>query len=158
MIRLLDITNSQIATKVLKVQKPAYQVEAKIIGFDEIPPLRDTVESLQTSKEKFYGYYQEDSIVGVIGFQLFEKVLDVHRLVVHPHYFRQGIGRRLLQYVLDEYDDQVSCFKVHTGTKNDPAKMLYKSLGFKEVEQILVSPTLSLSMLERKSEKPQKRT
>jgi ribosomal protein S18 acetylase RimI-like enzyme len=149
-IQQLNMTDRQVAEAVLHVQRPAYQVEAAIIGFDEIPPLKDTVETLQTSFETFYGYDVDQLLVGVIGVQQVDHVLDIHRLVVHPSYFRRGIGRELLSFVLDAFHDKVASFLVHTGTRNYPAKNLYQSLGFKETEQILVSPALSLSMLVKK--------
>jgi ribosomal protein S18 acetylase RimI-like enzyme len=150
MIRQLDVMDKKIATNILDVQMPAYRVEASIIGFDEIPPLSDTIDTLQMSKETFYGYYEMDVLVGVIGIQLFEQMLDIHRLVVHPDYFRRGIGRELLAFVVKEFENQVTQIQVHTGTKNYPAKNLYNRFGFKEVEQIVISPALSLSMLVRK--------
>jgi ribosomal protein S18 acetylase RimI-like enzyme len=146
MIVQLDITDRHVAEQVLKVQIPAYQVEAKIIGMNEIPPLKDTVEKLQSSRESFFGYYLEDILVGVISFQIIEKVLDIHRVVVDPAYFRRGIGRAMITFIFENYKKQVRGFKVQTGSTNMPAIKMYYSLGFKKVEQVMISPMLSLSI------------
>ncbi|MDF0725480.1 hypothetical protein PY093_01985 [Cytobacillus sp. S13-E01] len=50
----IDITNPIFAKEVLNVQIPAYKVEAEIIDYYDIPPLRDTVETLQQSQETFF--------------------------------------------------------------------------------------------------------
>ena len=54
MIKKIDITNPIFAKEVLNVQIPAYKVEAEIIDYYDIPPLRDTVETLQQSQETFF--------------------------------------------------------------------------------------------------------
>ena len=53
--------------------------------------------------------------------------------MVSPHYFRQGIGRQLMKYVLQDFSSKV--FTVETGLKNIPASKLYTSFHFKEVKQ-----------------------
>lgn len=149
MIKQLDITDQAIAKQVLEVQLPAYQVEAELIGFTEIPPLKDTVATLQACEEQFYGFYIGDELAGVISFQWVEDVLDIHRLVVHPAFFRQGIGRKLLQYVMDKWD-KARGFVVKTACGNTPALNLYTSMGFQAVEQVQISSHLTLCILERK--------
>ncbi|MXQ52938.1 GNAT family N-acetyltransferase [Shimazuella alba] len=146
MIKHLDITDRHIANQVLQVQIPAYQVEAQIVGLDEIPPLKDTVDSLQSSKEDFLGYYESEILVGVISFRVMKEVLDIHRVVVHPSYFRRGIGRTMIQYLLDKYKNQVKGCKVQTASANTPAINLYQSLGFQKLEQFMISPPLSLTV------------
>jgi ribosomal protein S18 acetylase RimI-like enzyme len=136
-------------SNVLAVQLPAYRVEAELIGFVEIPALKDTVTTLQASKEMFYGFYIGEVLAGVISVQMVEDTLDIHRLVVHPTYFRQGIGKALLQYILDKNRDRVGRYIVWTGANNTPAKRLYSSFGFHELEQMEVDASVSLVKLER---------
>lgn len=143
MIKLLDITDEQTAAQVLGVQIPAYQVEANIIGYQEIPPLTDTIQSLQNCGEVFYGYFSP-FLAGVISYQIEHQMLDIHRVVVHPHFFRRGIGRAMVQFLLDNYKDKVNGFMVRTGKKNIPALKLYQQLGFREIDQVTVSEQLEL--------------
>ncbi|QGQ45769.1 GNAT family N-acetyltransferase [Metabacillus sediminilitoris] len=147
MIQYLDITQRSVAKKVLDVQIPSYQVEAEIIGFNGIPQLNDSVESLMTSSEIFYGYFVDTSLAGAIAFVLEDNVLDIHRLIVHPNYFRKGIGESLVQYILN-LDTAVKKYIVRTGTKNIPAKNLYKKFGFIEKEDEEVAPNVFLTIFE----------
>jgi ribosomal protein S18 acetylase RimI-like enzyme len=146
MIKHLDIIDRSVAKQILRVQIPAYQVEAQIVGLDEIPPLKDTVDSLQSCKEDFLGYYDGGILVGVISFRVIKEVLDIHRVVVQPSYFRRGIGRTMIQYLFEKYKKQVKGCKVQTASANTPAINLYQSLGFQKLEQLKISPTLSLTV------------
>jgi hypothetical protein len=47
MIKKIDIPNPKLAEDVLKIQIPSYKVEAELIDFYEIPPLKDTIDTLQ---------------------------------------------------------------------------------------------------------------
>ncbi|MEK5482790.1 hypothetical protein [Viridibacillus sp. FSL R5-0888] len=58
MIKIIDISNSKNAVDVLNIQIPSYKVEAEIIGSYDIPPLKDTVYTLQHCGETFFGYYE----------------------------------------------------------------------------------------------------
>ena len=53
--------------------------------------------------------------------------------MVYPNYFRQGIGTKLVQYVIETYDTKV--FTVETGVDNYPAIKLYKNFAFQEQSQ-----------------------
>ena len=46
-----------MAQRVLEIQKAAYTIEAELIGTFNIPPLKDTLETLQASDETFYGWW-----------------------------------------------------------------------------------------------------
>ena len=74
-----------------------------------------------------------DNVAAVIELDANKKVVHIQSLVVDPKYFRQGIGRKLVQYVLDKYE--VELITVETGVDNLPAISLYKSFGFKEIKQ-----------------------
>lgn len=149
MIKQLDIADPVICQQVLQVQLPAYQVEAEMIGFDGIPALQDTVATLQFCGEQFYGYYQEGELAGVISFQLLEDTLDIHRLVVHPKHFRKGIGKALVQFLLEK--EKVNRYIVQTGMANVAAIRLYRGFGFEEVGQLEVHQGVWITKLEKTS-------
>ena len=54
-------------------------------------------------------------------------------MVVDPVFFRQGIARKLMEYVFNTFDSKL--FVVETGLENGPATKLYKKFDFKEVKQ-----------------------
>ncbi|NEW09132.1 GNAT family N-acetyltransferase [Paenibacillus sp. SYP-B3998] len=145
-------TNNEILV-LLALQLASYRVEADLIGFDDIPPLKDGIESLREAKETFYGYYVEEvshKLVGAISFAREGTVITICRMMVHPDYFRRGIARSLLQYLLGvQQDSGASRFIVSTGTANVPAIQLYESLGFVQRRVFTVPPGVCLTTFER---------
>lgn len=148
MITPIDITQREIASDVLSIQTPAYQAEARLLKVPTLPPLQDTIESLQNCGETFYGYFINETLAGFISFKQEEHMIDIHRLAVNPAYFREGIGKSLLQFI-ENLHDSVSKIQVSTGTGNIPATTLYTRFGFREVKKIFVSEQLSLTVFEK---------
>ncbi|OBZ07675.1 MULTISPECIES: N-acetyltransferase [Bacillales] len=149
MIKEIDITNRALAEKMLNIQIPAYKVEAALIDFDEIPPLKDTVDTLLACGETFYGYYIEDELCGAIAIKAEGSEIDIHRLLVHPDHFRKGIAQKLLRYV-ENLEGDYHTLIVSTGSKNAPAIHLYTSNGFFETGVIEVEERLSLTSFQKK--------
>lgn len=150
MIKKIDITIRKKAEDVLKIQLPSYQVEADIIGYDDIPPLKDTVETLQQCGETFYGYYLNEELCGAISLKVEEGEVDIHRLIVHPNHFRKGIAQTLLHYLESHLKEKT--MKVATGSKNTPAIRFYKKNGFEIVQEVIVNEQLSLTYFEKNRE------
>jgi hypothetical protein len=46
LIQKIEILSDQWAQRVLDLQLLSYTIEAKLIGFDELPPLKDTIQIL----------------------------------------------------------------------------------------------------------------
>ena len=57
----------------------------------------------------------------------------IRSLVVDPYFFRQGIAKKLMEFVLDTFDSKL--FVVETGLENGPATKLYETFGFIELKQ-----------------------
>ena len=133
MIKKLDHTNQAIATKMRIVFQESYAIEAKLLNAINFPPLQRPLQSYIESTTTFFGYHIKDKIVGIIEVSPKEKTTHINSLVVSPHFFRQGIGRQLMQHILQNFSSKV--FTVETGLENIPASTLYKNFGFKEVRQ-----------------------
>ncbi len=144
----MTISNKKDAEELLNVQIPSYMVEAEIIGSYEIPPLKDTVSTLQQCDETFFGYYENRELCGAISIKVDGKEVDIHRLIVHPNHFRKGIAQLLLNYI--EKIDEVETILVATGSKNTPAVRFYKKNGFQEIKEVKVNDQLSLTFFEKK--------
>lgn len=136
---------------IVELQKVSYRIEADLIGFDNIPPLHDTVDIISETEETFYGLYIEEKLAGIVSYMVEGGVFDIYRMAVHPNYFRKGIGDRLLTYMLKIGQDEfVEKFVVSTGMKNEPAKQLYFKHGFKFTANREVAGGLMISTFEKK--------
>ncbi|MGM0853404.1 MAG: GNAT family N-acetyltransferase [Bacillota bacterium] len=149
MIKKIDITNPNFAEEVLNVQIPSYKVEAEIIDFYEIPPLKDTVETLQQCGETFFGYYLNEVLCGAISIKVEKDEMDIHRLIVHPKYFRKGIAEMLLDFI-ESNSEGIETIIVSTGSKNTPAVNFYEKNGFSKIGETRVNERLSLTSFKKK--------
>ncbi|WIV12690.1 GNAT family N-acetyltransferase [Proteiniborus sp. MB09-C3] len=148
MIKELNLKNIEMAKCILELQKASYKVEAEIIDFYEIPPLEDTIISLQECDETFYGYYINDILAGIISYKIIDNVLDIHRVAVHPSFFRRGIAGKLISFV-EEVNGSINKIVVCTGKKNLPAINLYIKNGYQRVRDKEISRDIYLTELEK---------
>ncbi|GGE62372.1 GNAT family N-acetyltransferase [Priestia taiwanensis] len=148
MICLLDVDNQETAKELYTMQLESYKVEANLIDFHDLPPLKETLEVLQASQETFYGYYMENKLVGAISYKVVDNVLDIHRVIVKPTHFRRGIAQELMKKVL-YLPKQLDKVIVSTAKKNTPAIHLYKRFGFRLVEEIYLTDKLTLVKMEK---------
>jgi ribosomal protein S18 acetylase RimI-like enzyme len=151
--RLLLETNEDILV-LLSLQIASYRVEADLIGFDDIPPLKDGIHSLREAEETFYGFYVHENdkptLAGAISYSREGCIVTICRMMVHPNFFRRGIARSLLQHILmDQQLNGATRFIVSTGTENLPAIQLYESFGFAVRRVFTVPPGISLTTFER---------
>ena len=143
-IKKLNLQDREITRNILALQKDSYKIEAEIIGFYDIPPLKDTVDSLIECNEIFYGYHIDDVLAGIISYKIIENVLDIHRVSVHPNFFRKRIGESLLHFV-EKIDNCVNKVVVCTGKDNLPAVNLYLKNGYIRVKDIEISKDVYLT-------------
>ncbi|ASK61495.1 GNAT family N-acetyltransferase [Virgibacillus phasianinus] len=148
MCEKLNACNQLVAQDILNIQLLAYKIEAELIGFDGIPQLNDTVESIMASKETFIGYNRSGKLAGFISYQVSGNELDICRLVVHPDCFRMGTANSLLKYIMNKYKYSIiDRYTVSTGSKNVPAIRLYKQFGFIPYQEIEISKGISICLL-----------
>ena len=133
MIIKINNKENKIAEEIRAIFQASYTVEAKMLKAVDFPPLKRTVSQFLKSDSEFYAYYLIENIAGVIEIESNEDLTHIQSLVVYPKYFRNGIGRKLVQFILDTYKSKV--FTVETGIDNHPAIKLYKSFGFQEQKQ-----------------------
>lgn len=148
LIKKIDITNSKLAKEVLNIQISSYKVEAEIIDFYEIPPLKDTVDTLQQCGETFFGYYLNEELCGVISIKAEKGVIDIHRLMVHPKHFRKGIAKMLLDFI-ESNKGGIETIIVSTGSKNTPAVTFYLENGFLKTGETRLTENLSLTSFKK---------
>ena len=148
MMGLIDIQDRVLAQQVLAVQRPSYQIESCLIDYPNLPPLFETAAELQNSEEAFVGYWLDGQLAGVLSYEERDLGVDIGRLVVHPDYFRRGIGRALLRWL--ETAVAPTYITVSTAAKNLPAVQLYQSQGYTISQHTTLPDGLELVLLHKK--------
>lgn len=153
MIKKLDLKDSNIAGLVLELQLVSYGIEAQMINFYDIPPLKDTIESLNRCDEIFYGYYSEVRLVGIISYKQIDTLIDIYRLAILPEYFRRGIADALIDFILN-INSVTNKVIVSTGMGNVPAVNLYLKKGFHKVRDSEIATGIYITEFEKVFMKP----
>ena len=72
-----------------------------------------------------------ETTIAYIVYWLLAMEIDIHNLAVHPTYRRQGVGRSLLETVINEAKERgLSRVTLEVRKSNEAAQRLYQSLGF----------------------------
>lgn len=133
MIQKLNHRDLKKAKMIYDLRQVSYAVEAELLKAEDFPPLKRTVEEIRTSDTAFYALYRNNEPAAIVEIKDEKDWTHTCSLVVHPEYFRQGLGRELMSFVLETSDSKR--FTVETGLDNKPAIRLYEKLGFREVGQ-----------------------
>ncbi|GAB6927197.1 hypothetical protein JCM10914A_11800 [Paenibacillus sp. JCM 10914] len=145
MIAKLSLEDRDIVRQIWSLQHMAYPLEAKLIGFSELPPLQDTFDTIRNSGETFYGFMNEDEdLLGAIAIEKEAETITIARMMVHPAHFRKGIAGALVRHVLETHAN-ASVYIVSTGTRNAPAVSLYTKFGFAPDHVFEVAPGVELT-------------
>ncbi|WP_256761254.1 GNAT family N-acetyltransferase [Cohnella sp. WQ 127256] len=147
---LLDIRQQEVAEEVWALQHPAYRIEAALIGVADLPPLQDTIQSLQACGESFWGYRNQDGeLIGAISYEREKSgYYTICRLMVHPDCLRQGIGSTLMEHLLSELPPS-TFWTVTAEVRNMPAIILYERFGFVRYETFKPIPGIEMLQLKR---------
>lgn len=131
MIQKLNNKDLEIARKMQVVFHASYAIEAALLKAEIFPPLQRQIPAYMDTETEFYGFWRDDALAAVIELHFDPTQIHIQSLVVDPNFFRQGIGRKLVQYVFDSFSSEI--YMVETGVDNQPAIALYESLGFVQV-------------------------
>jgi len=140
--------DGDLAGRLLAIQRAAYGVEASLIGDDRIPPLHEDADELLAAPLNWLGAFDKSScLIGAVAWVEQADEVDIDRLVVDPMAHRRGVGRELVRSVLSRAG---SCrTTVSTGRRNLPARTLYLSLGFVQMEDTEVETGLWITHFAR---------
>jgi len=148
MIKKLNLNDIEIVSGILELQIASYKIEAEIIKFYDIPPLKDTKESLKICDETFYGYYINDVLAGIISYKIIGNVLDINRVAIHPLFFRMGIANKLISFI-EALKNNITKIIVSTGKENLPAINLYLKNGYIKKRNIKISEEIYITEFEK---------
>lgn len=141
---------AQDAEAILKLQKLAYQSEAKLYNDDSIPPLRQTVDEIKAefSKQTFLKATENGQIVGAVRAYVKDDTCYIGRLIVHPDFQGQGIGTALMRAIENEFPN-VKRFELFTGSRSVDNIRLYDRLGYKTFKTEMLNDQVTLVFLEK---------
>ncbi|XID95893.1 GNAT family N-acetyltransferase [Paenibacillaceae bacterium WGS1546] len=141
----LDIRDADTAEEVWALQHPAYRAEAALIGVADLPPLQDTVRTLQACGETFLGLRNaEGELAGAVSYEQEEAGrYAICRMMVHPDCMRRGIGSRLLGRLLSGLPATAE-WTVTAEIRNVPAIALYEKFGFVRRESFKPVPDIEM--------------
>lgn len=138
------------AQAILELQRLAYQSEATIYGDWSLPPLTQSLESLQEEIGTLAVLKAviDGQVVGSVRAKLQAGICEIGRLIVHPSFQRQGIGSALLRAVEASFP-KTTAFEVFTGSKSSANIRLYHRHGYRLTCTKALSPTISLIFLQK---------
>ena len=130
MIERLDHHANDVALQIHKLFQRSYQVEAQLVGATEFPPLQRSASHIRSAHSNFLGQWSKSGLSVVLEYSLVATHLGIDSLVVHPRYFRRGLGSQILRTLFDSVAWQTA--DVETAAMNHPAIALYEKFGFAE--------------------------
>jgi ribosomal protein S18 acetylase RimI-like enzyme len=148
MIERLNHQEEAVAAEILALQIPGYQVEASWVGFDGVPQLNDTVQMIINSGETFFGFLSGGELAGFLSYKEEKGAAFIHRLVVHPGHFHEGIASKMIKCFIEEEANGREV-QVTTGKKNNAARKLYTKFGFREVEEYSTDSGADIVLMEK---------
>ena len=138
------------AKQILRLQKMAYQSEAKIYHDYKIPPLTQTIAEIKEefNSKLFLKAVVQNNIIGSVRAYSDENSCFVGRLIVHPDTQGKGIGTRLMNAIEAHFPD-VRRYELFTGTKSFANIRFYDRLGYRPLKEQVVNKSLSLAFMEK---------
>jgi GNAT superfamily N-acetyltransferase len=146
----IDTARLSDADAVLKPCYLAYRSEAQLYDDWSIPPLREAYADVVRAVDEGVVLVARcgDEIVGSVRGLTRGRQIEVGRLVVYPRLRQHGIGSRLLHAIEAAFPD-AERFALFTGERSPATLRLYAKHGYCELRRELVSPKLTMVVLEK---------
>ena len=118
--------------EILALQKLAYRSEAEIYNDFNIPPMLQTLESIEKDfKNQFFIKVLVDGrIIGSVRAYAKGGTCYIGRLIVYPDFQNQGIGTKLMNEI-EKIFNLCQRFELFTGDRSEKNIYLYQKLGYK---------------------------
>lgn len=146
----IEIADLLDAEEILTLQKLAFRTEAALYADDTIPPLQQTLASLQGEIRKIcvLKAVQDQRIIGSIRAAMTDNTCYINRLMVHPAYRRQGLGTRLLQDIEKRFAS-AKRYQLGTGHLSVNNLRLYQGLGYQEIRREKLNEKVTFVIMEK---------
>ena len=138
------------AAEILELQKLAYESEARLYQDWNLPPLKQSVESMREDIAAMIVLCAREGsrLVGSVRGRVEDGVGHVGRLVVHPEVQGQGIGTLLMRHI-ESALPTVRRFELFTGSRSEGNLRLYERLGYTRSREQALSSAVTLAFLEK---------
>lgn len=150
MLNSITFSKAQLSdlNNILELQKIAFLSEAIIYNNYNIEPLKQTIEEIQAD---FYQYTFlkatiDNKIIGSVKIKNNNDCCYIGKLIVHPQYQNNGVGKKLLAEAEKQYATANS-YLLFTGHKSLKNIELYKSVGYKITETFADSNIKGLNIV-----------
>ncbi|MFA5844185.1 MAG: GNAT family N-acetyltransferase [Coriobacteriia bacterium] len=139
------------AAAVLAVQLLAFGQVALEYSVDDLPPLRETVETVREAilRHVVLKATEDGLVVGAVRGQVSGATCHVGRLVVRPDHEGRGVATALM-HALEEAVGDVARLELFTGDRSERALSLYGRLGYREYDRRPAGPGVDLVYLEKR--------
>jgi RimJ/RimL family protein N-acetyltransferase len=102
---------------------------------ESLKPLNSFTERLRSSA--VFGAFRDEELLGIAGFAFRQSAKEAHKgllwgMYVRPDVRKAGVGRRLVEAVIDFARQHVEILQLSVVSDNEPARRLYARLGFVE--------------------------
>jgi ribosomal protein S18 acetylase RimI-like enzyme len=141
------------AEEILILQKLAYRSEAEIYNDFNIPPLVQTLESIEKDFENqyFLKAVMDGKIIGSVRAYTKEGTCYIGRLIVHPDFQNRGIGTDLMNEI-ERIFNTCRRFELFTGDKSERNLYFYQKLGYKIFKKAKITDQTMIVYFEKKIE------
>ncbi len=136
--------------EILDLQYLAYQSEAELFHDHDIPPLKQTLEDVQTEYQNgiiLKALDTQKTIIGSVRAHFVNGTVYIGKLIVHPQKQGQGIGTELLRAVETEYSGQR--YELFTSNRSIRNIALYQRLGYNIFAQKKITEEMDFVYLEK---------
>ena len=135
---------------ILQLQKDCYLSEAEIYNDFQIPPLTQSLESLEDEFKNSIILKAEvngEIIASIRGYAV-DETAYIGKLIVRNDYQNKGIGRKLMEAIETSFKD-CNRFELFTGFKSEKNLYRYNKLGYREFKRKIIDENLTLVYLEK---------
>ncbi len=134
---------------ILALQKLAYQSEARLLGNDDLPPLKQTLEEVRQEYDRglFLKGLLAGEIIGSVRAVSDGRTCYIGKLMVDPRYQKRGFGTRLLLAMEKLWPH--GRYELFTSLKSADNLRLYEKNGYGRFDTREIQPGLTIVHLEK---------
>ncbi len=147
---IIRLANRTDLTKILALQKIAYQQEAEIYNDYSLPPLAQTFNHLEKefSRKVILVADINGAVVGSVRAEAVNGTCFIGRLIVSPEFQNLGIGTRLLTEIEKRFRNSIR-YELFTGDRSKKNIYLYQKSGYRIFKSEKQSANVNIVYLEK---------